>query len=133
MIGTATNWTGDVPDIYPYPRRITGAAVLAHAVMRRLVTKRGALPWAPGVGYDVRELQNESFSTATRGPLDAFASYIRAEALADERVETAKVDVTFNASTSALRIEMTATTAEGPFRLVVSIADLTLSLLALEV
>ncbi len=132
MIGTATNWAGATPDRHQYERRITGPAVVGHAVLRRLVTRRRALPWAPNVGYNVRDLQNESFPLDSDGPTGAVAAFVRSECLADERCTAATVDVTFVASSRSLRIAIAGETSEGPFRLVVSVADLTLSLLSLE-
>ncbi len=133
MIGTATNWSAGVPDRYQYERRVTGAAVVGHAILRRLITRRGSMPWAPDVGYDVRDLLNADFATDSNGPIDAVAAFVRAECLADERCTECTVSATFSVASGVLRIAIAGQTDAGPFRLVVGVADLTLSLLALEV
>lgn len=116
----------------PYFRRVSGNLAVAHSIARRLITERGSLSWAPGVGFDVRALINEALSGSSQAATSMIATYVREEALGDERVEDADVEVSFVQATRSLRISMRITTSEGPFRLVLGADALTLSILSIE-
>ena len=132
--GVASVWSaGGAADVDPFFRRVSGNLAVAHSIARRLITERGTLSWAPGVGFDVRALINEALAGSSQAVTSMIATYVREEALGDERVSDAEVDVSFNASTHSLRISMRVTTAEGPFRLVLGADALTLSILSIEV
>lgn len=131
--GIRTIFGPNGPDMDPFGQRVSGKVLVAQAITKRLITKRGSLSWAPNVGYDVRALLNDSFSIATDAQLRAIAGYIRTEALADDRVSNAKVDLTFNASTRVMTINLFLTLSnETTFRFVVSANALTVDLLSVQ-
>jgi hypothetical protein len=122
-------WSSDGGDVDPYHRRITGPAVVAHAVARRLTTPRGSLSWAPGEGFDLRELVNDSLSLASSGPLEALIGIVRAEVLRDERVETVQIRASFTEASGVLTLAISGETGEGPFDLVLAVSQLTTEVL----
>ena len=124
----STFGAGGVVDCDPYFRRITGNEAIAHAVIRRLVTPRGSLSWDPHCGFDVRAYLNAPINRQILGFLQGA---IKAEALADERVATADVSVSFNDLTSKLTVTLTLTAGDGPFTLVLAVSALTVSILSL--
>jgi len=100
----------------------SGPLLVAQAVVRRLETPRGGLWYSPNYGTDLRQFIN-GHATVFR-----VARAIEQEALKDERVESAKAVVTI---TNNRRIDATLTLelADGPFRLVVAVDELTVELI----
>lgn len=113
-------------DMDRYWRRITGPMVVAYAVARRLVTRRGSLPWAPDVGFDVRSILLDGFRV---GDLPTYERLIAAEAEADERVLAADVTLSFDPATETARIDINLTLASGPFPLVLEVSKVSLEIL----
>lgn len=97
--------------------------VLAQAVTRRYLTPRGGLLDEADYGLDVRGYLNRgTVDTELRG-LEARA---RLEALKDERVSDAEVEVTFSADYRELSLTVRLTpvdTRTRPFSFVVSVTD----------
>lgn len=124
-VGTDISTAGGLD---PYFRPISGRRVVAEAVVRRLSTPRGGLHYAPDYGLDLREFLNEGF---TPRQLFTLKSSIEAEVEKDPRIQscTATLDTP---STDRLRIRLSITDAEGPFRLVLSVDQLTVDLLRVE-
>jgi len=124
-ISTGPDFGRDVstyPDgLDPSFGQLTGPAVVGQAVLRRLRTPRGSLPFYPDYGFDLRRFLNE-------GITDAALSQIRAgaqrEAEKDERVASADVTVRYLAATEELRVEVQLQTAAGPFKLVLQVTQL---------
>lgn len=115
-------------DLDPYFRVISGTTAVAQAVARRFLTPAGSLPWDQDAGMDLRDLLLEGLD---RAQLPAIASMVRAEALKDERVDTATADASLSAS-GVLSITLSCTTADGPFELVLAVSQLTVDLLAIR-
>lgn len=113
-------------DLDPYFRSLTGARVVAEAVVRRWTTPSGGLFFDPNFGADVRELVSSALSPHA---LFSLASTLAAEAEEDERVHSAHVNVSFNAQTRKLIVRAEIISAEGPFTLVVSVDRLSVELL----
>lgn len=123
--GLASRWTSAGPEFDGGFKRVSGPLAVGHAVARRFFIKLGSLSWAPNVGLDIREELNEDYDLSSDADLLRFASKIEEEARGDERVESARADVTFDADNSRLSIALDCETAEGPFRIVISPSLLT--------
>lgn len=129
----AVNFGSDVSTLPALDDTFTlqrGLKVLSQNIARRLTTPRGALPFAPNFGTDVRQWLGAELGNEALGRLKA---QIEAECEKDERVEEASVSVKYNAPTKALTIQIALATAQGPFRLVLGITALSLQLLTEEV
>jgi len=114
-----------VSDCTPDFAEATGRLCLAQAVARRLLTPRGGLVDDPNYGFDLTGYVNDDVSTADLARIQANTE---AECLKDERVEAA--DVTLSVSTAGLMIgKIILTDSVGPFTLVLSIDEVTVSIL----
>lgn len=113
------------PDIDPSMPLITGNRVVAEALARRLLTRRGKLIGSPNYGIDVRDLLNSAVDTRQ---ISAIQGIIQTEVEKEERVESAVVVVSF--ASSKLTIDVRGATAEGPFEFVLLVSEVTVELLA---
>jgi hypothetical protein len=128
-----TIWGSSGGDLDRYWRRVSGGEAVMHAILRRLITERGTLSWAPSVGFDVRGLLNEAISSSSNAPLLAIQNYVRAECIADERVEDATVTASVNRSTAALTLSVDLQLSDNAtFSFVVAVSALTLSVLSVR-
>lgn len=113
-------------------RLVTGTTLVAQRVYRRLITPRGMLRGGEdeaNFGLDLSGLiGNVSLSTG------AIEGMIRGEVLKDPQVETATVTAAKSTSgaASSYSIEVSCTTALGPFDLVLEVSDVTVALVGLE-
>lgn len=101
--------------------KVTGRTALAHRIMRRLNTPRGGLFYAPDYGYDLTALIGSTES------LSLVEQRVEEQVLAEEEVSDARAAVSL--STGTLTVDIQAVSAEGPFTLVISASDLTVSAL----
>jgi phage baseplate assembly protein W len=106
---------------------VSGLTNLGMSLARRLITPRGILDYAPDYGTDMRDYLNGANTPATRF---AAARAAQDEVTKDERVLTATATVTF--ADSAMSIDITCITADGPFTLVLSVNALTTALLSIN-
>ena len=107
---------------------VDGPVAVAYSVARRWQTARGSLPWAPEVGVDVTELLGQPLADGLRAQWQAD---LRAEALADERVEDCTVVITAP-DEETLQIAADLSLLEGDdvsFRLVVTVDAVTIEIL----
>ncbi len=112
-------------------RLVSGPRLVAEACYRRLITPRGTLLGGEdeaNYGLDLGGLLGSSTSAAE---VAALPGRIRNELLKDERVESveALVTATTTAGSTSYVIDVTGTTAEGPFELKLAVADVTLAVL----
>lgn len=107
---------------------VSGARCVAEAIYHRLSTQRGSLVDA-GYGLDVRAYLARPFTTTTAFALQ---SLIAAEVRRDERVQSVRARVSFDAGARRLTIAVEGEAAEGPFALALSISDLSVELLSLS-
>jgi phage baseplate assembly protein W len=117
----ATDFGLDVstfPDLDPNFTSISGTRVVAESLARRLTTPRGALPFFPDYGTDVRSWLNES---VTQDRIATWQRAIEAECLKEERVLSAKASVLFDFQAQNLAVTVSAVTADGPFKLNLSV------------
>lgn len=113
------------PDIDPSMPLITGNRVVAEAIARRLLTRRGKLIGSPNYGIDVRDFLNAAIDTRQ---ISSIQGVIQTEVEKEERVETAVVGVTF--AGERLTTDVRGATADGPFELVLNVSAVTVELLA---
>ncbi len=107
-------------------RMVTGFRVVAEAIARRWNTEHGTLIDDPDYGYDLGAFVNADL---TPTQLANIARGAAAEAEKDERVQSCKCVVTFNSNDGSLLVAGAVTTANGPFDLVISVSNLTVTLL----
>ena len=103
----------------------SGNQVVAEAILRRWTTGRGQLIDDPNYGYNLIDLISDDL-----GPTDlAYAQQqAAAEAAKDGRVLRASTTMTLSAA-GVLTVSATVVTAAGPFKMVVSVSDVTVALL----
>lgn len=105
---------------------VSGRRALAEAVARRWLTRRGTLFYDPAYGFGLEDwLHGER-----RQAVSTLSAALENEALRDERVLAATVEVRFEGETLFIRGELT--DADGPFRLVANVSDVTVELLVEE-
>jgi len=115
------------PNLDPTLSLRSGAKVLSEAILRRLITPRGGLFYAPDYGTDLREYLNDEMTDDT---LFAIKTDVEREAEKDERVQAADATVEKDpAVKNGIKITLAITTEYGPFQMVLGINDLTVSLL----
>lgn len=111
-------------------RYATGLLLIAQNAYHRLITPRGMLPGAPDFGLDLSELigMGDSGDVAARLP-----GQIRNELVKDERIEDVQVEVVRSSSAGRVTytITVSATTALGPFELVLAASDVSVDLLGI--
>lgn len=115
------------PDLDPHLRLISGQRVVAEAVARRWLTPRGSVPYDETYGEDVRAYLNARVD----GPrLRALEAALQAQAVADERVASAQVSLTWSGTPGRLQLRVAArlVTALGPFALTLTIDSLVINL-----
>jgi hypothetical protein len=103
---------------------VSGRQCLAEALARRLVTTRGTLIGDPEYGFNLLGFVNDDIDA--RG-LALVAAGVEAEMLKDERVVHATAAVSF--LSGVLIVAITITDGRGPFKLVLSVSDVTVSIL----
>lgn len=107
-----------------------GYTNLAMALLRRLQTPRGFLAEAfdddPEYGYDLLERLNDELTEAELGGIDG---EVEAELRKDERVEDITTSFVFSRADNAAELTIDVHTADGPFRLILKISDLTTTIL----
>lgn len=110
----------------------SGDAMLAEDVIRRLTTERGTLDFSPNDGIDVRDFLRDDMSDD-----DVFQAKqaIESEVLKDERFDDVDVKAAYDATADGgptLQLALAATKATGGFTLVLSVTQLTVSILSAE-
>lgn len=120
-LSCVTGLSPDLAEVDPQSPRAIGQAVL-----RRITTRRGALPDDPSYGVDVRAYANRGTTRTERLEL---AGVVRLEAAKDDRVEDLVVEVT-EPEPHTLDVTITITPADPrirPFRLVFAVTPETLT------
>lgn len=116
-------------------RLTTGARLVAEAFYRRLTTPRGMLRGGEEetlYGLDLTALVG---TTVTEGDRSALAGRIIAQLSLDERATDIAVEVeeeTLDDGNVRLRIAISASTADGPFELVIGASSVTVDLLRIN-
>ncbi len=123
-----STYTATIFDFASDSAMVTGRQGLAEAIARRLVTTRGTLIDDPDYGFDVRDFVNDDIDA--RG-LALIGAGVEAECLKDERVVHAVAAMSFLAGVLVIAVSLIDTV--GPFRLVLSVSDVTVSILQVGV
>lgn len=105
---------------------VTERQNLGCALARRLSTPRGALDHDPNYGYDLRGSLNEGL---TQTALSQLRGAISSECEKDERVLRCDADVVYIAASSSLTVNLTITTNDGPFALVLQVTSVSVDVL----
>lgn len=111
-------------------RYVTGVRVVAEAIYRRLITRRGELIGAPDYGL---LLEDYLGSTTSAAEVARLPGLIKQECMKDSRVES--VDVIIEETTEGAEREWTITidcyTGAGPFSLKLAVSEVTTELLGI--
>lgn len=123
--GSDIAMTDDAGDVHAdmLERRGDDPLVLAEALVRRLDTPRGSLPDDRDYGYDVRGHLNRG---TTAQEIRGMSSGVHGEVTKDDRVGSARVDVTPAPDGSSLAIAIQITPADpalAPFELVLAVTS----------
>lgn len=127
----ATDYGADLPALSDLPSSdalVSGELAAAYAICRRWLTPAGGLSDA-GIdadydSFDVREYMGGRVTSAV---IDEITRAAERVAAADMRVDAVSVVVTF--ASGALSLAATATGDEGPFQFVLSVDDVSASLI----
>lgn len=118
------------PDLDPYFNEITGPDAVAQVVGLRCFTPR-----AETAGYLVGAEEDGMFlpdflqGTLTDRKLFTARTLVAGEARKDERVESVTVNTSADLATQKMQVEISGTTADGPFDLTLGVDSLTVELL----
>lgn len=118
-----------IDDLTPDMSTVTGSNAIKQAIARRIITPRGGLWYSSGYGFDVRRLLNAAMSNASVWKIK---NAIYAQAIAEERVKRATVQVEWHSRTSSLRVFLSLVTDLGPVSMTMTIDQLSVSLLEVE-
>lgn len=119
-----------VQDLDPHMTVTQGNRLVAEAIARRLLTPKGGLIDDPNYGFDLVGAINSDISQADLGRI---AAGINQEAQKDQRVFQANTQVT-NVGTGPLlnlNITIALQTQQGPFTLVLTADQVTVSILSI--
>lgn len=128
-INTPVDAATGLPDLDPYFRVVTGRTAVAQALLRRLVTPRGALLGEPTYGLDVRAWVND---TLTAGDLRRLESRVAEELRADERVDDVVAVATFATEVLRIVVRVRVVGLTTPLRLTLAVSAVTAEIIAAE-
>lgn len=117
------------PDYDPLGTLVSGTVGLCQRVARRLTNPRGAWFWAPNECTDLRSYLND---TLTQEKQASLKSIVEREIQREEGVLNVTADVSANRLTTlgqVIVIHVTGVSADGPFKFVMNITAVTLSIL----
>lgn len=103
----------------------SGNRAIVEAIARRWQTPRGGLVDDPNYGYDLSDFVGDDLNIADVGLIAQMAS---AEAVKDERVQSCEVTVK-RFPNGTMEVTGVGRSAIGPFRLVVGVSQVSVSLL----
>lgn len=121
----------DLSGIYDCPANmpeVSGRLLLAQAVARRLITPRGRLIGSPNYGYDLTQFINDDLSLQG---ISRIQSATQDEIVKDERVLSASVSISLDMNGSML-VKVLLGDASGPFSLVLSVTQVSVSVLEIS-
>lgn len=118
-----TSWSC-VDDLTMPAVLVKGNRVVAEAIARRLITRRGQLVDDPNYGFALTDYLDADLTPAE---LVRIQAGVQAECLKDERVSGATSTVTL--AGSVLIVAIALTVAAGPFTLVLSVSDVSATIL----
>jgi hypothetical protein len=99
--------------------KVSGRTSLAHRIIRRLTTPRGGLFYAPSYGYDLAELIGSTV------PVSVVEQRVLEQVLYEEEVSDARTVATL--ANDTLTVDISVVDDDGPFELVLTSTELTVS------
>lgn len=114
-----------VTDLDAMGRTVSGLTALAEALVRRITTPRGRLLTDPNYGYDIQGELNDDVTPAQAAQI---GSNIDQEFLKDQRVFSSVTTTTLQED-GTLDTSTVVQTGSGPFTLVLSVSQVTVSIL----
>ena len=120
-------YAGSIFDFREDMGMVSGRQLLAEALARRVITRRGSLLFDPNYGFDVTRYLNDDIDARELGVI---ASGMDTEFLKDERALSAT-------TTAVLAADILITTSviqdsKGPFKLVLAISEVTVTILQVQ-
>jgi hypothetical protein len=122
--GTIDVWCLD--DFKASMPAISGRMALAQRLARRLITRRGSMPWWPNDGTDLRQ-----YLLSKASPSE-IAGAAKNECKKDEQVEDARVELEVLSDGREILLTILITEAAGPFAFTLLIGEAVLQLVALQ-
>lgn len=105
----------------------SGQVNLAEAIARRLITPPGGLFYDPTYGLDLRQYIGEALTDEVRYEIETL---VAAECEKDERILSAVATIIeAPPQLRSIQIELALETADGPYRLILSISNVTVEVL----
>jgi phage baseplate assembly protein W len=104
----------------------SGRRLLAEACVRRLLTPLGQLRRHPMYGYDVRDEIGDDVSKAD---LARVSANVQTQLMRDERIVQCTCTATLDRA-GAMTLDIVLTDGAGPFRLVLAVSSVTVSILS---
>jgi hypothetical protein len=111
----------------------SGVQLVAEAVYRRLITRRGSLLGGKDEEEYGLDLAGYLGATSDLGLAATLPGLVKGEILKDERLNSADVVVTPSATGDSWLVQIVGYTDAGPFDLVLSVSGVTVSMVGLEV
>lgn len=115
-----------VLDFLPSMGLATGRQLLIQSLLSRQTTYTGSVLDCPNDCFDVRDWISEGMTPAQ---LSNLGTYVTNELMKDQRVRSATVKATYNASTSQLFLAESVVSSYGPFSFVLAVTNLTVQML----
>jgi phage baseplate assembly protein W len=109
------------PSLDPYFRAVSGNQAVAECLFRRTTTPKGRMKFHPDDGMDLHDYLNGPVTALT---LARCKSEVEAQCMRDERVKDVAVFTEWDSDKEALAVDISFTTAEGPFRFVLEVTAL---------
>lgn len=127
------DWGGDTADltdgdIDPSGRDLDGLDVecVKQALYRRFTTETGGLFYDASFGFNIRALLSDTSTVSGRSTMQ---TQLVAQALLDERIDSATCAIVYNASSKSAVIRLDLVSGIGPFSLVLSIDQVSVTIL----
>lgn len=113
-------------DVDPTMREVSGLQTLVQSLVMRQFTPTGSVIAAPDDCIDIRQWLSKGM---TASDVQQLAATVQAQLLRDPRVKSAQVSGLYNLTTNAITLTENITAGSGPFALVVSVSNLSISVL----
>lgn len=117
-----------VSDCSPDMAEVSGRTCYIQAIARRYITPRGRLIDDKDYGFDLTQYVNDDLAPIDIARIQAGAE---AEALKDERTEAVTVNIVLNAA-GVLIIRIELDDGDGPFSLVLSVSEVSVTVLSVK-
>lgn len=113
-------------DVDPTMREVSGLQTLVQSLVMRQFTPTGSVIGSPDDCVDVRQWLSKGMTASEAQQLGAV---VQAQLLRDPRVKSAQVSAIYNSASNSITLTENITGGAGPFKLVISVSNLTVSIL----